>query len=359
MNPPVQLSATQRRRLQVRLLGWFDDHRRELPWRNDRDPYCIWVSEVMLQQTTVKAVLPLYLKFLECFPTVFILAKATEQDVLRAWQGLGYYRRARWLHTAAQKIVTQHSGTFPTTPDEWDTLPGVGRYTRNAILSQAFDQRLPIVEANSLRVLSRLCASWLDPKSGAGVDWLWQTAAELLPKSRCGDWNQALMELGALVCTVNAPKCEECPVRTDCQSRKLGVADELPVASKHVEKISESEIGLLIRSSSGVLLIQLPAKARRWGTMWTIPTHAVDDGKSELETAQSFAHKLGLKNDIVPYTTVSYIVTRHRITLTVFQVQDETATLNHDQWIDHDWVTASSASNYPMSTHQRRLLMKI
>jgi A/G-specific adenine glycosylase len=342
--------------MQVRLLAWFDEHRRELPWRNSRDPYRIWVSEVMLQQTTVKAVTPLFIKFIQRFPTVVELANSTEQEVLHAWQGLGYYRRARWLHQAAKRIMADFHGQFPTTPEALDTLPGIGRYTRNAILSQAFDQRLPIVEANSLRVLTRLQASRLEPKSTAGSAWLWKAAEQLLPKTRCGDWNQALMELGAMICTVKAPKCSACPVFTDCQARKLGVADALPVTSKSAEKIVEREVGLLIQSTAGVLIVQLPSNARRWGTMWTIPTHVVEDGATELDAANALAKELGLKSPaLVLHNKLSYIVTRHRITLTVFAVHQRTPKLKFADWPDHRWIDSNKASQYPMSTHQRRL----
>src|SRR5947209_8273966 len=150
------LSSTLRRRLRRRLLAWFHEHRRDLPWRVDRDPYRIWVSEVMLQQTQVAAVIPFFERFLQRFPTLAALAAAAEQDVLRLWEGLGYYRRARDLHQAARELVARHGGRFPDDPAVAGTLPGLGRYTCNAVLSQAFDRRLPILEANSQRVLSRL-----------------------------------------------------------------------------------------------------------------------------------------------------------------------------------------------------------
>jgi A/G-specific adenine glycosylase len=356
MNPPEQLSAARRRRMQVRLLAWFDKYRRELPWRNSRDPYRIWVSEVMLQQTTVKAVTPLFLQFVERFPTLKELANASEQEVLHAWQGLGYYRRARWLHQAARQIMADFEGEFPATPETLELLPGIGLYTRNAILSQAFDQRLPIVEANTLRVLTRLQASRLDPKSGAGAAWLWNAAEELLPKARCGDWNQALMELGAIVCTVKAPNCLNCPLRKDCVARTLGVVSDLPVASKRAHRIEEREVGLLVRSPAGFLIVQLPAKARRWGTMWTIPTRVVAEGASELDAANALATELGLKSPaLVPHGKLSYIVTRHRITLTLFAVHKRSPKINLAAWPDHRWIDSKEANQYPMSTHQRRL----
>jgi A/G-specific adenine glycosylase len=256
--------------------------------------------------------------------------------------------------------MADFDGEFPTTPETLDRLPGIGRYTRNAILSQAFDQRLPIVEANSLRVLTRLHASRVDAKSSEGVTWLWNTAEELLPKARCGDWNQALMELGAMVCTVKEPKCSTCPVRTDCQARKLGMVEELPVASKRALRIEEREVGLLVRSPAGDLIVQLPAKARRWGTMWTIPTRVVAEGASELDAANTLATELGLKSPaLVPHSKLNYIVTRHRITLTVFATHQRSPKINLVAWPDHRWIDSKEVNQYPMSTHQRRLFTDI
>src|SRR5262249_26065537 len=195
-----------------RLRAWFDRHRRDLPWRRDRDPYRVWVSEVMLQQTTVAAVGPYFERFLAAFPSLADLAAADEQDVLRLWEGLGYYRRPRHLHAAPRRLVSEHGGTLPDDPAVWRDLPGVGRYILGAVLSQAFDRRLPIVEANSLRVLCRLFGYAGDPRSGEGQRWLWETAETVLPAERVGDFNQALMGLGALGCTPAAPPCGRCPL---------------------------------------------------------------------------------------------------------------------------------------------------
>src|SRR5947208_11956281 len=193
------------------LLSWFDKNHRDLPWRRNRDPYAIWVSEVMLQQTQVATVIPYCERFLHSFPTVAALAAADEHDVLRHWEGLGYYRRARQLHQAARQIVADHHGRIPADPAAFAGLPGVGRYTLGAVLSQAFELRLPILEANSVRVLCRLIGLRDDPRTPAAQQRLWAAAEELLPVRHVGDFNQALMELGALVCTPAAPDCGGSP----------------------------------------------------------------------------------------------------------------------------------------------------
>src|SRR5262245_29245924 len=179
-----------------RLLAWFDGNARPLPWRRDRDPYRIWVSEVMLQQTTVAAVAPRFEQFLAAFPDVHALAAADEQAVLKFWEGMGYYSRARNLHRAARTLVGMHGGQLPDDPAVWAELPGIGRYILGAVLSQAFDRRLPVVEANTRRVLARMFAQAGDAKSPPVQAWLWETAAAILPRKRVGDFNQGRMDLG-------------------------------------------------------------------------------------------------------------------------------------------------------------------
>ena len=200
------LSKSELRRLPDRLLAWYDTHQRDLPWRENRDPYHVWLSEIMLQQTRVAAVIDHYRKFLRRFPTVQKLAAARKSSVLAAWSGLGYYRRARMMHAAAKAIVREYGGRFPETADSLRTLPGIGRYTSAAIASIAFGQPVAVVDGNVERVLQRLSGRRL-----AGEE-LWKAANGLLDKRRPGDFNQAMMELGAVVCTPRAPACLTCPI---------------------------------------------------------------------------------------------------------------------------------------------------
>ncbi|MGL6095576.1 MAG: A/G-specific adenine glycosylase, partial [Fimbriiglobus sp.] len=255
-----------------RLLAWFDEHHRDLPWRTDRDPYRIWVSEVMLQQTTVAAVVPYFPRFLAEFPTVEALAAADEQAVLRSWAGLGYYRRARHLHAAAKRLVADHDGTLPNDPAVWAELPGVGRYILGAVLSQAFDRKLPIVEANSLRVLSRLFGNRDDPRAGPGQKWVWKAAEAVLPSARVGDFNQAVMELGALVCTPANPGCGGCPLNRVCVANRHGLQADIPPKPVAKIPVAVAEVAVVIRDPVGrVLLCRRRPDATRWADMWEVP----------------------------------------------------------------------------------------
>ncbi|MGB7602444.1 MAG: A/G-specific adenine glycosylase [Candidatus Sulfotelmatobacter sp.] len=263
--PSIQsvLSKSQQRRLPRRLLAWYDTHHRDLPWRANRDPYRVWLSEIMLQQTRVAAVIDHYRKFLRRFPTVENLAAAREASVLAAWSGLGYYRRARMLHAAAKAIVHVHGGRFPETAEGLRTLPGIGRYTSAAIASIAFDQPFAVVDGNVERVLQRLRGRRLV------ADELWEAANDLLDKKRPGDFNQAMMELGAVVCTPRAPACLTCPIIELCATR-----GELAVRAKSApQKKREIHYALDCRDADSreVFLVQRPRDASLMAGMWELP----------------------------------------------------------------------------------------
>ena len=257
-----------------RLRAWYDRHARDLPWRGTRDPYAVWLSEIMLQQTQVETVKPYFQRFLAALPTIHALAKADEQQVLRLWEGLGYYRRARQLHQAARQIVALCDGRFPADPQSVQRLPGIGRYTAGAILSIAFDQRRPILEANTLRLFSRLLAYDGQTTSSAGQKLLWAAAEAVLPARDAGRFNQALMELGSEVCRRRSPACDVCPVAGLCQAQLRGLQDEIPRPKPrpHFEEVSEAAV--LVRRRGRVLLIQWP-EGRRWARLWDFPRFAV------------------------------------------------------------------------------------
>lgn len=236
--------------LRRRLLTWYDAHRRDLPWRKSRDPYAILVSEVMLQQTRVETVIPYFLRFLTSFPSVEQLAAATEEDVLRHWAGLGYYRRARLLHSTAKAVVERHRSRFPDTVTELLALPGIGRYTAGALASIAFDKSEPLVDGNVARVIARVSTLPGDTKQRAFVDRAWQIAAEWVPATRAGDFNQALMELGATVCTPRDPRCSECPIAMECAAKRSERVAEFPTPTSRSQPIAVRIASCIVESDS-------------------------------------------------------------------------------------------------------------
>lgn len=257
---PHALSPPGNQNFGARLLAWYDEHARDLPWRKSRDPYRVWLSEVMLQQTRVAAVIEHYHEFLRRFPTVEKLAAARQSSVLAAWSGLGYYRRARMLHAAAKVIARKLRGTFPSTAQGWRELPGIGRYTAAAIASIAFGEAVAVVDGNVERVLQRVFGKALSSPQ------VWQVAEDLLDYARPGDFNQAMMELGATVCTPRAPACLTCPVLDTCATR----GELAGVAQKSPQKKREIHYALHCRDSQ-VFLAQRPQSASLMPGMWELP----------------------------------------------------------------------------------------
>ncbi|HEX4964881.1 MAG TPA: A/G-specific adenine glycosylase [Thermoanaerobaculia bacterium] len=251
------------------LLAWFDLHRRDLPWRRTDDPYRIWLSEVMLQQTRVETVLPFYNRFLERFPTVHDLAEAETEEVLALWSGLGYYRRARQLHAAARKIA--ELGAFPSTVEGLLALPGIGAYTAAAVASIAFGVVSPVMDGNVERVLSRCLALEEDPKSGGARRQLLAAAAELLDPARPGDSNQALMELGATLCSPRRPKCLLCPLRSGCRAAREGDPELYPVGRAKREGERHRLVTAVVEKDGGVLLFRRPEDSTLLAGIWELP----------------------------------------------------------------------------------------
>jgi A/G-specific adenine glycosylase len=251
------------------LLAWFDRHRRDLPWRRTRDPYGVWLSEIMLQQTRVEVVLPYYERFLARFPRVEDLAAAGIDEVLTLWSGLGYYRRARQLHAAARQIAA--AGSFPCTLDGWRELPGIGPYTAAAVSSIAFGVAAPVLDGNVERVVSRWLAQAEDPKASGPRRRLLETAAGLLDAERPGDSNQALMELGATICTPRRPKCLLCPIAPDCRARMAGDPAHYPAARVKRESEKRRLVVAVAERDSRVLLFRRPDDSDLLAGTWELP----------------------------------------------------------------------------------------
>jgi A/G-specific adenine glycosylase len=288
-------------RLRRNLIRWFHQHGRDLPWRRSRDAYRIWVSEIMLQQTTVAAVVPYFERFLARFPTVQALARAREHDVLRLWEGLGYYSRARNLRLAAKQIVAESAGTIPHELSELVRLPGIGRYTAGAIASLAYDRPAPIVEANTLRVYARLLAFGGDVHSTAGRNVIWSFAERAVPRRSAGAFNQALMDLGATVCTPAEPRCGECPVRTCCRAFLDGVEREIPRPRARPETTFVNEAMIAVRKEGRYLLRRSPP-GERWAGLWEFLRIGLGDNSSQkngdVRRAKSGSSLLGLSTSM-------------------------------------------------------------
>jgi A/G-specific adenine glycosylase len=285
----------------TKLNTWFREYKRDLPWRHSKDPYRVWLSEIMLQQTRVAAVIPYYQRFLTRFPDAAALAAAPEEDVLSLWSGLGYYSRARNLQRAAQHIVAKHNGIFPRTEQEVLALPGIGRYTVAAILSIAFDASLAVLDGNVARVLARLGAVRGDVRETSRWQQLQESADSLLDAESPGDWNQAMMELGAVVCTPRAPKCLLCPVAQFCKARRLGIAESLPAKRRKRASVNVSLAAAVLLDADGrTLLLPRPNSTQKQTTeesvaalvskMWHFPTVAVENNPAT--ELQNFLAKL-------------------------------------------------------------------
>jgi A/G-specific adenine glycosylase len=282
----IPFSPRSPRAFQSRLLGWFRSHRRELPWRASRDPYRVWVAEIMLQQTRIAAVIPYYERFLRRFPDVDSLARARQAEVLKLWSGLGYYSRARNLHAAAREIVAEHCSEFPSELEAALRLPGIGRYTAAAVLSIAYDVPLAALDGNVARVLARLQALRGDLRVPGTWRKLFESSEHLLAEEAAGDWNQALMELGETVCTPQSPRCPACPVRRWCAANAQGVADEIPAPRKKRASVDVKIAAAVFRDPQDrTLLVRDPGAHDRvlFSRMWQFPAIQVKrDARGEL-----------------------------------------------------------------------------
>ena len=282
-----QLTARALRTFQTRMLAWFRAHQRDLPWRRSRDPYRIWVAEVMLQQTRIAAVMPYYQRFLERFPTVQSIARAPEPEVLKLWSGLGYYSRARNLHRAAKIIVAQHRSKFPRTLDAALELPGIGAYTAAAVLSIAYDVPLAVLDGNVARVLARIKAIRGELRAPKTWRSLTAGAQNFLATQAPGDWNQSLMELGEVICTPQSPRCAECPVARHCRAYAQDLTNEIPAPRRKRAPVHMKIAAAILRDPRGrTLLIQDPGAHDTvlFSRMWQFPAVEVTrHAKTELE----------------------------------------------------------------------------
>lgn len=311
----------------------------------------------MLQQTQVATVIPYFNRFLETFPTLADLAAAPLEQVLHLWEGLGYYRRARGLHEAARLMAERHGAKLPNDPEALHALPGFGRYTVGAVLSQAYDRRLPIIEANTQRLLSRLFARTEPPEQPAARRWLWQTAESLLPRDRTGEFNQALMDLGSLVCTPASPRCGVCPLAEKCLALAKGVQEQLPAKKPASKPIQVEEAALVIRKRDRVLLVQRPSSGR-WADLWEFPHGERKPDEPIPQVVERLARELiGL--DVKPgpqLLVIRHPVTKYQITLTSVECTHLRGRYRSTFYQQGRWLKPAQLADYPSSSPQRKLI---
>ncbi|WP_419145098.1 A/G-specific adenine glycosylase [Myxococcus stipitatus] len=338
------------------LLTWYDRNKRDLPWRRTRDPYAIWLSEVMLQQTQVSTVIPYWERFLQRFPTALALASAPLDDVLSGWKGLGYYSRARNLHRAAQEVVSRFGGKLPTTAEELLTLPGFGRYTAGAVASIAHGEEAPLVDGNVARVLSRLFEVEGLPGDRAREATLWTLAALLVKGERPGDFNQALMEHGATTCRPENPLCLFCPVRDGCIAFRKGRVDELPPAKVRATP-KKLTLAVAVWAHAGTLLFARRADSGLFGGLWELPAAEVSEDTSETDAASLLATALGVKlSTSGALGTVKRQLTHRDLTLRLYRVTGPQRPTRAPAFQELRWHTPAEAASLGMSTAMQRAL---
>lgn len=351
-----------------RLLHWYSEYgRHDLPWRKNPTPYHVWVSEIMLQQTQVVTVKDYYDRFLAAFPNISALAAASEEDVLRYWEGLGYYRRARQLHAAAKILQEENQGEFPTEFSQILALPGIGRYTAGAIASFALGQSYPILEANTQRLFARLLALKLPLTNPKATQTLWKFAEDWVHQTVLpGETNLALMDLGNLVCTPKTPRCEACPLASSCLAFQHGETALIPVPKPKVKYESRHEVALILQKKAGskeICLLRY-ALGQRWAGLWDFPRTSLTEKASRNATLKKYIRETtGLKIRLgKPWHTLRHGVTRYRIFLEVYLAVAEnpeqlSSTTPHGESIR--WVSAQKLRDYPLSSTGRLLAEKL
>ena len=349
-------------RLASKLLDWYHANKRTLPWRGHPSAYAVWVSEIMLQQTRVEAVIPYFERWMRLFPTVQVLASASEQAVLNAWEGLGYYSRARNLHKAAKIVVEEYHGEIPRDLDELRKLPGIGRYTLGAIASIAFGMDVSALDGNIKRVYARIFDVDLPVDSSAGENLLWKLADRHLPKGHAGDYNQALMDLGATICVPKNPRCLVCPVMRLCKARQNGTQNERPVKMPKKDVPHHVNAAAVIMQRGRVLLAQRPSQGLLGG-MWEFPNGRVkNDPAAGLPKALKTGYNLRviLKQGQSPRKKEELGVVQHgyshfHVTVHVFRCE----LLSMPEETNLKWVSLNKLDEYPMGKIDRQIAKMI
>ena len=339
-----------------KILDWYAIHARELPWRQNPEPYAVWVSEIMLQQTRMETVLPYYQRWMDAFPTLAALAEADLQDVLKLWEGLGYYSRARNLHKAAQIVMAELDGIIPQQRKDLEKLPGIGRYTAAAISSIAFDAEEAALDGNIRRIYSRLFNIEAPIRSTEAEQKLWALAEALLPQGRAGDYNQALMDLGSAVCLPKSPTCLLCPVVEYCSAQQLGVVGERPVKGEKKVIPHKLVAAAIIRREDGMVLLAKRPDKGLFGGLWEFPGGKQEEGETLSETLyreilEELDAKINVGNEfgIYTHTLTHFSLTLHAFLCKLHQ-QEEPKPIEADEIV---WVHLDQLGEYPMGKVDR------
>ena len=339
------------------LLKWYRNEKRNLPWRDTKDPYYVWVSEVMLQQTRVKTVIPYYHRWVKEFPTLKSFAKARETRVLKYWEGLGYYSRVRNFHRAAKIVVNKYKGQIPDTFEKISKLPGVGRYTAGAVLSIAFNKPFPVLDGNVKRVLSRWFCVGKDLKGAILEDVLWERAAHVLSKRSPGNFNQAMMELGAMVCLPKNPICLLCPVKKICEAWKQKRQTEFPLWK--IKTVSNKiEVSAAVIWQSGKVYIQKRPINGLMGGLWEFPGGKIEKGESPEEClVREIKEELGIEVKIEKkLMTIKHAYTKFLVTLHVFQCRISSKRVKPSQCEKWCWAKPTFLKRYPFPAANSRIV---
>lgn len=354
--------------LQQKLLQWWDHHHADLPWRRTNDPYAIWVSEIMLQQTQIGTVIPYYERWMARFPTVEVLAEASLDEVLKLWEGLGYYSRARNLHHAAKMVVDVYDGRLPQTASELQELKGVGRYTAGAIASIAFDQPAPILDGNIIRVLTRLYDIDEDVTHTATKNKLWKQTEQLVPTERPGDFNQALMELGQTVCLPKKPSCIICPLQAICLARQRGTQYERPVKPPR-KRTPHYDVaaGIIWRDETAALkpdgqfLIAQRQLDSLLGGLWEFPGGKQEPGETLPQTLRrELSEELNIKVEVLDHEiSIKHAYTHFRITLHAYHTMYQSGEVKNLHVKDHAWITLNDLDQYAFAVTDQKIIASL
>jgi A/G-specific adenine glycosylase len=341
-----------------KIVAWYQKNKRDLPWRNTDDPYKIWISEIMLQQTRVDTVIPYYKRFLERFPTVYDLAEADQQDVLKSWEGLGYYSRGRNLHHASKTVVDKFEGNVPSTWDEITSLKGIGPYTASALLSIAFQKQYAVVDGNVIRVLSRYYGIRDDIRKSATKNRIQELADDLIPEESPGDFNQAVMELGAMVCTPQNPSCNECPLSVDCIAAKSAQTDVIPYKSP-AKRVPHHQIAVgLILNNNNQLLIALRPNDSMLGGLWEFPGGKQEKDETLQETtARELKEELGIDVEVYSkFQDLRHAYSHFKITMHAFWCRIKNGDPEPKSSQQIKWVSLDDIDEFPFPKANKTLI---